>query len=285
MAARCLHFPTGYEAYNEGLGWHDWNFEDRSHTPDVITLCPQTIWVPLTHAYPRQPVAHITLFRFWEDAECARLGIPIHSDPRLAFHGQISMGAVGWRQYHPRSRDLSLHLRHGRKGGGSNVRVAINRFGWSPVEHITETFGYSLEQLVAICRHDYFAQSGKRRFQLALYEPEVPNPQYPPRVYGVRATSGHSIRWLTFNEVMCQLRPDDCDMLPSMCHGTYWNAIPSILRDGLIAGGGSSRGRAHVMFSMFPHFDTRFEAGLRYNQWDTIIFLNPPSILQGSTVL
>ena len=104
------------------------------------------------------------------------------------------------------------------------MRVAINRFGWSPIEHIMETFGYTIEQLVAIIRHDYFNRSGKRRFQLALYEPEVPNAAFPPRLYGVRAASGHSIRWLTFNEVMCQLRPDDCDMLPAICHGTYWNA-------------------------------------------------------------
>ena len=35
------------------------------------------------------------------------------------------------------------------------------------------------------------------------------------------------------------------------------------------------------MFSMFPHFDPRFEAVQRYNQWDTIIFLNPRRYCRG----
>ena len=125
VADRHLHFPTGYEPYNEGLGWHDWNYEDRSRTPDAITLCSQSVWAPLTCNYPRQPVAYITLFRFWEDAECERLGIPTHANPRSAFPGRISMGAVGWRQYHPLSRDLSRHLRHGRGPGGGGPTCVL----------------------------------------------------------------------------------------------------------------------------------------------------------------
>ena len=281
VADRHLHSPTGYEPYNEGLGWHDWNNEDRSRTPDAIVLCSQSEWVALTYNYPRQPTAYITLFRLWEDEECARLGIPIHADPRSAFPGRIYMAAVGWRQYHPLPRDLSIHLRHARGPGGTHSRAATNRFGWSPIEHITNLLGYTVEQIVAIVRYDYFHQSGKKRFQLALYEPEVPNPNFPPRLYGIRASSGHSIRWLTFSEVMCQLRPEDCDMLPAMCHGTYWKSIPSILRDGLIARGTARQGRAHVMFSMFPYFGPRCVAGQRYNQWDTIIFSNPRRYSRG----
>ena len=125
-------------------------------------------------------MAYITLFRFWEDAECARLGIPSCADPRSAFPGRISMAAVGWRHFHPLSRDLSLHLRHGRGPGGSHSRVAINRFGWSPLEHITEVFGYTAEHVVAIARHDYFHQSGKNGASNWLFmSPRCPAPTFP----------------------------------------------------------------------------------------------------------
>ena len=33
IAARGIEFPTGYEAYQEGLWWHDWNYEDRCQRP------------------------------------------------------------------------------------------------------------------------------------------------------------------------------------------------------------------------------------------------------------
>ena len=78
---RQLIFPTGYEPYQEGLGWHDWYYDDRSRRTDAIVLCPQSEYAPLTYGYPRQPEAHLTRFRYLEDDECAHLGIPIHEDP------------------------------------------------------------------------------------------------------------------------------------------------------------------------------------------------------------
>ena len=143
------------------------------------------------------------------------------------------------------------------------------------MSHLVDTMGYSLTQLVAIARGDYFRPGGKKRFQIALYEPLVPDPACPSRLYGMRVSSGHSIKWLTFTDIMCPLSPADADKLPAMCHGTYWQHIPSILRTGLRAGGPRERGRAHVMFSMFPHFDPRQQSGQRHNQWDTLIFIDP----------
>ena len=64
----------------------------------------------------------------------------------------------------------------------------------------------------------------------------------PPYIYGIRTSSGHSIRWLTFYEIMCPLRPADTDHLLAMCHGTYWTHIPSILQQGLRAKGSSPPG-------------------------------------------
>ena len=44
IAARGIEFPTGYVDYQEGLGWHDWNYEDRCTLPDSIAPSAQATW-------------------------------------------------------------------------------------------------------------------------------------------------------------------------------------------------------------------------------------------------
>ena len=125
----------------------------------------------MIHNYPMRPEARIIIFPYWDNPAHARFGIPLHKHPRAAFHGDVSMAQVGWQQLHDITRGLSVHLRHGCGRGGSRRRVVINRFGWSPIEHVTQTLSLAVEQIVAIARSDYFHPNGKRRSQIAMYGP------------------------------------------------------------------------------------------------------------------
>merc|ERR1719270_3318266 len=61
-----------------------------------------------------------------------------------------------------------------------------------------------------------------------------------------------------------RLNADDVD-LPLVCvHGTYKRCLDSILKKGLLAGGGFSD-RNHVHFAPFDPGDGRVISGMRYN--------------------
>ena len=106
------------------------------------------------------------------------------------------MAQVGWQQYHHMALDLSGHLRHGRGRGGSVIRVAFNRFGWYPIEHVTQTLDLIVEQVFAIARSDYFHPNGRRRYHIAMHEPIVIDLRIPPGIYGAaRPLATPSIGW------------------------------------------------------------------------------------------
>ena len=188
-------------------------------------------------------------------------------DPRAAFHGSISMAQVGWRQHHQVSRGFTVHLRHGRGQGGSGFRVAINHFGWSPlstsphgsISPRTDSRPRSLGAII----YTIVGSGASNTRCTSQSSSAVTTPPLPP-IYGVRASSGHSIGWLMYREMMVPLTRADTDHLLAMCHGTTRNHIPSMLQIGLWARGVNRLGRAHVMFSMFPHFDTRQLTGQRF---------------------
>ena len=48
------------------------------------------------------------------------------------------------------------------------------------ISHITARLNQSLEQIVAIARHDYYYRNDKRRFQWAMYELVTLNGVTPP---------------------------------------------------------------------------------------------------------
>ena len=148
------------------------------------------------------------------------------------------MAKVGWNQHHLVSKGLTIHRCHGAGreewvGGGT-----VRRFGWLPIAQSIERLHVSRDQLVAIARNDYIHPKGKRRFKIAMYEPVISDRMSQPRLYGVRASSGHSTPWLEYGEIMVPLAPSDTDHLPAMRHGTYWNTTPSILQHGLRPGRG-----------------------------------------------
>ena len=82
-------------------------------------------------------------------------------DNRLAFPDECPLTTEGTRRLHALSVRLALHLRHGAGDPGTGNKVAINRFGWSPIKHVAERLNLTQEQTVALARNHNFHQSGE----------------------------------------------------------------------------------------------------------------------------
>ena len=89
----------------------------------------------------------------------------------------------------------------------------------------------------------------------------------PEDILMVRAIAGHSQPHVDAFRSGKQLDSEEAYRLPFMVHGTYLEHVPSIIANGLIAGGpkGSrgSTGRNDVMCAAFPLRDERCRSGMR----------------------
>ncbi|CAE8694079.1 unnamed protein product [Polarella glacialis] len=149
-------------------------------------------------------------------------------------------------------------LRHTAAGQG----LVIRPDGFCPVEGLLalqefRSFGCSLADVQAAVNNN-----DKKRFELL---------QEADQVF-VRAVQGHSIKAVADDELLTRLSSEKGN-LPTVCvHGTYRRHLASILRQGLLVGGGTSQ-RNHVHFAPFDPGDGRVISGMRYN-CEVAIYLN-----------
>ena len=150
------------------------------------------------------------------------------------------------------SKTLTGVLRH----RATRLRVSIRPDGYCPVSEVL-----ALPQLIDMgCTvadvEEVVQNSDKHRFEL----------KDENGVCYIRAVQGHSIKTVTDEDLLQPLRLDDPD-LPTICvHGTYRRHWDSIMRHGLIAGGGLRRGsRNHVHFQPFEPGDRRTISGMRHD--------------------
>ena len=146
------------------------------------------------------------------------------------------------------SKALSKILRHRAARLGVNIRpdgfvlaeelLALDQF---------ESIGFTLSDLNQAVR-----SNDKKRFELRDEEGQV----------WIRAVQGHSIDTVRDECLLQPLAINDPD-LPQVCvHGTYRGCLDSILDQGLISGGRSSR-RKHIHFVPFEPGDERIVSGMR----------------------
>ena len=60
-----------------------------------------------------------------------------------------------------------------------------------------------------------------------------------------------------------------------MVHGANFPAIQGMLERGLMVG------RAFCMFNMIPHFDKRAGVGQRFDDGNSLVYVNPHAALSG----
>ena len=87
------------------------------------------------------------------------------------------------------------------------------------------------------------------RFQTAL---RVRSDGTAVAAEGVRATAGQDQNAVCASRLHTVLDTEVLGQIPHMIHGTKWDFVPSILRDGLRPGGGRAGGRADSFFSPVP---------------------------------
>jgi len=91
----------------------------------------------------------------------------------------------------------------------------------------------------------------------------------------IRANQGHSVSAVSDDALLRPiLSPLDLPV-PGLCvHGTYFEALPSILRTGL-----QTMGRRHVHFSTRPYRSTQAISGMRWN-CEVLVYLDVEAALQ-----
>ena len=99
------------------------------------------------------------------------------------------------------------------------------------------------------------AENDKKRFEIWEGSGE----------HWIRATQGHSIKWVADEELHTKLSLDDNDLPAACVHGTYKTLWPKILKEGLLIGGGRSNYRNHIHFSPHEPGDGRTISGMRYD--------------------
>ena len=96
----------------------------------------------------------------------------------------------------------------------------------------------------------------------------------------VRACQGHTIPWIVTGRLQSQVLPGHLVRVATICHGTRKDRLQSILRWGLLRGGGQIVGGADrdVHLSPFASYDERAYAGMRF-QSEAIVHMHVPGVL------
>ena len=168
------------------------------------------------------------------------------------------------------------------RGKGGGYGMAMNTGGWVLLSEVAETFDVSVDDVVTIA-----ALSGKHRIQIAgIAKRNLVGYSWVALAL-IRATQGHSIRWLNPFRLFCRLSTMEmlakCDCI---MHGTRSDNIPSILANGLAPGGDAEDdlARAYVHFSPFPRWDSRCVAGMRKDS-EAYVFLDPVMMLDAGPAI
>jgi len=150
------------------------------------------------------------------------------------------------------SKALTSILRHTAVDLGLNIRSD----GYVSFEEIlscstVRKLSATLQELERITE-----ESDKKRFEIMRCD----------ETSYIRAVQGHSMKEVHEEDLITPITKEDGNF-PEVCvHGTYRRHLPSILRQGLVAGGKNGQTwRNHVHFGSREPGDERIISGMRYN--------------------
>ena len=149
------------------------------------------------------------------------------------------------------SKTLSKILRHTASKLGIDVRADgfCNLAAVLKTKHLRDV-NCTLQDVLKVV-----AENDKKRFEIWEGSGE----------HYIRATQGHSIKWVDDEELHTKLSLEDNDLPTACVHGTYRKLWPNILNRGLLIGGGRSNYRNHIHFSPHEPGDGRIISGMRYD--------------------
>eukprot|EP00930_Biecheleria_cincta_P084918 TRINITY_DN7433_c0_g1_i1.p1 TRINITY_DN7433_c0_g1~~TRINITY_DN7433_c0_g1_i1.p1 ORF type:complete len:432 (-),score=87.93 TRINITY_DN7433_c0_g1_i1:37-1293(-) len=150
------------------------------------------------------------------------------------------------------SKTLTQLLRH----KAVELEMPIRSDGYCPLDQV---IGQQWLQELDCTREDVdevVTTSDKKRFEIKVID----------GVLMIRAVQGHSMKVIDDDELLQRLEAGSADLPRDCVHGTYRKHLDSILRHGLLAGGGQGQSfRNHVHFAPFAPGDKRVISGMRYD--------------------
>ncbi|MCP4242951.1 MAG: RNA 2'-phosphotransferase, partial [bacterium] len=148
-------------------------------------------------------------------------------------------------------------LRH----NAHKANLPIDDGGWALLRNVAHRVDVEPGVLIMIAATD-----DKGRFQLAHYAPDG----VPSSTVLIRAKQGHSIEGLRDDRLYVSPSIPMMHAIPVLRHSTTFGPLMSILREGILPGGGDSAVTSHgdgrrrqVHFTPFPVGDNRVVSGAR----------------------